>query len=243
GGRFVNHYFIAILTSALLLTAITIDRIPRSKRGIAVAVGAGLFLFFGPVWSVGVSSPERIDSPIVSIAQQECHILRTIVVKRLGEGSTLPAEDLAIWLRAKTRPSDTIYIWGWDTRIAFLAQRAICSRYLHMHPIGASGFDRNARIRELARDIETRRPKYIVDESPIMPNTAPPLGSAEAPPSTCEFFRLDGYEPVKEVVAKHYKQVDGGASARWRGGRYCLSTLLQVGHPGSRLAPDAVVCF
>jgi len=113
-----------------------------------------------------------------------------------------------------TDSNDTIYIWGWDTRVGFLAKREFCSRYLHMHPLAATGFNRDVRVRELARDIMLRRPKYIIDENPIMPTTAPPLDAPSAIPSTCPFFRLDGYEPVQKVVSRYYVPVDTVAGCR-----------------------------
>ena len=207
GGRFYSHYFVAVLPSALLLTGVFIDSLPRTRASVWAAGAAGLFLFFGPVWSVGSSSPENRYTPVTSIAMQEHRAVQWVLERRLALGVTSAAEDIAAWVGARTSPSDTIYVWGHDPRIGFLARRAFPCRYVHVHPLAAGGFNRDARIRELARALAARRPEYIVDQSAILPLTAPPLDSPHAPPSKYQFFRLDGYEPVKEVVARDYRPV------------------------------------
>ncbi|MBI2842527.1 MAG: glycosyltransferase family 39 protein [Armatimonadetes bacterium] len=207
GGRFYPHYFLSILPSTLLLTAVFMDSL-RTRWALLAASAAGLLLMIGPVWRVEGSLPEEKAFPVASAVEREYHAVHWILTRRLREGATLAAEDVAYWIKKRTNPNDMIYVWGYDPRIGFLAQRAFPSRYIHLHPLGVTGFDRDARILELARDIEEHRPKYIVDQSPILPTTAPPLGMPGSPPSWSQFFRLDGYEPVKEVVARHYEPVD-----------------------------------
>lgn len=207
GGRFSNHYFLQILPSAFILTAIFIDGALRSQKAVFALITAGLVLSIGPVWSIKDTTLDHVKNPISSIIEREYHILDVIFTERLSGGAQLPAEQFSQWLKQRTDPSDTIYIWGWDTRAAFMIQRRIPSRYVHLHPLGATGFDRDTRIREVARDLKIHRPKYIVDENPIMPTTAPPLGPVKPLKSTMPFFRLDGYEPVKEVVARYYQPI------------------------------------
>jgi hypothetical protein len=209
GGRFYNHYFLAILPSAFLLMGILVDDVIRFRRSALVAAVIGLALIIGPVWRYENSTnPDLTGLPICSITQQQCHAINWIVTRRLPLGVMLPAEEIADWIEARTNESDTIYVWGWETRIAFLTRRAFPSRYLHTHPLGATGFNRDVRIRELARDIEKHRPRFIVDDSPLMPTTAPPLDPSQpVPPQFSPFFRLDGYEPVQEVVSRFYEPV------------------------------------
>lgn len=205
GGRFYNHYYLAMLPSMLLTSSFCLDSLISSRRAMLAVVPIGLALIIGPVWRVESACPTYRGAPVSSIAEREYHALNWIFTKRIPQGKMLPFEAIAGWLKDNTDESDTIYVWGWETRTAFVSRRKLASRYLHMHPLGATGFDRDRRIRELARDIETRKPKYIVDTSPLMPTTAPPLGPTPAPPSTSPFFRLDGYEPVKNVVARLYQ--------------------------------------
>lgn len=204
GGRFCNHYFLAMLPSMFLLCAVFFDGAIRSRRTVLAAVLVGSALIVGPVWHWERSCQACSGVPVSSIAEREYHALNWIFTERIPHGKMLPFEAIAEWIRNNTSESDTIYVWGWETRVGFVARREFCSRYLHMHPLGATGFDRDRRIRELAHDIETRKPKYIVDTNPLIPTTAPPLSSAPALASTSPFFRLDGYEPVKDVVARLY---------------------------------------
>lgn len=209
GGRFYNHYFLVILPSTFILTGILIDTVCRSRKAIILTVAAGLLLFIGPVWKYeNTANPKLKDLPVCSIAEQEYHAINWIANRRLQLGVQLPAEEIASWIKDHTNDSDMIYVWGWETRIAFLSLRPFPTRYLHTHPLGATGFDRDTRIRELARDLKKRRPKYIVDDSALMPTTAPPLDPSQpVPKQFSKFFRLDGYEPVQEVVTKYYKPV------------------------------------
>lgn len=209
GGRFYNHYFLVILPSTFILTGILIDTVCRSRKATILTAVAGLILFIGPVWKYeNTANPELKELPVCSIAEREYHAINWIANRRLQLGVQLPAEEIASWIKDHTDDSDMIYVWGWETRIAFLALRPFPTRYLHTHPLGATGFDRATRIRELARDLKKRRPKYIVDDSALMPTTAPPLDPSQpVPKQFSKFFRLDGYEPVQEVVAKYYKPV------------------------------------
>lgn len=208
GGRFYTHYFLAALPSSMFLMALFMDAPKCSKTATYGFAALGLILFVGPVWSVEGSQPDQQAFPVGSVAERQYHALYWIQNRRLGQGVRLPAEEIAGWVRDRTSESDMIYVWGYDPRIGFLANRAFPTRYVHLHPLGASGFNREARIGELARDLESRRPEYIIDESAILPSTAPPLGPGPTPQSSHPLFRLDGYEPVKKVVAEHYQPVD-----------------------------------
>ncbi|HOP79537.1 MAG TPA: glycosyltransferase family 39 protein [Armatimonadota bacterium] len=211
GGRFYTHYFIAILPSAFLLTGVLIDAAVRSTKSALIVAAAGLILFCGPIWKMeNTSDLVLAGSPVCSIAERQYYALYWIMTRRIPKPheAMLPAEMIADWIEQNTSESDMIYVWGWDTRIAFLSQRALPSRYLHTHPLGATGFNRDKRIQELADSIEKHRPAYIVDTSPLMPTTAPPLDpTAPKAPQFSPFFRLDGYEPVQDVVARHYRLV------------------------------------
>lgn len=203
GGRFYNHYFAAILPSSMLLCALFVESIRGWKPAlVTVAVAAALTL--GPVWSW--ESPTLGGASVHSIIERERTALNWISERRLGRQVKHPTERVAAWICSMTGPNELIYVWGWDTRIAFLARRAMPSRYLHTHPLGATGFNRNARISELAADLRRYPPRFIVDGGPVMPTTAPPLtGSFSGAASG--FFRLDGYEPIREIVAGDYRQV------------------------------------
>jgi hypothetical protein len=206
GGRFTNHYFIQILTWSMLLWAIFAERVRATKRGRIALAAISFVLMVGPVWRVTwEASVGKVE--VESVVASQLHTVDWIINRRLGEGAVQPFEQVASWVRAKSTPDDSIYVWGWDTRIAFLAKRRIPSRYLHTHPLGAQGFDRDRRILELKGDLERGKPKFIIDGSAALPTTAPPL-RGPVPPSFCWFFRLDGYEPIKELVAKRYHPVE-----------------------------------
>lgn len=201
GGRFDHHYFLEILPSTLLLTAVLLTWAARSRNTLVAVSMVGIVLFVGPVWHVEYAKPRSDNLIVASTVERECYILDWMVTRRIGLRKQSPFELAASWVHDHTTPADSIYVWCWDTRIAFAAERRICSRYLHTHPLGAAGFDREARIAELRSDLERAMPKIIIDGSFALPTTAPTLGPGPVPPTFCPFFSLDGYEPIKEFVA------------------------------------------
>lgn len=207
GGRFCNHYFLTILPSSMLLLALFVESLKPRGWKLAGWVGLAIALMVGPVWWIEDANPNDTTALGGSIIERQGHAYWWIKEKRFNEGARFNFEQAADWITQHTTEKDTIYTWGWCTRIAFLSNREICSRYLHAHPLGATGFDRDKRIAELAHDIETRRPKYIIDENLIMPSTAPPLGKGIVMKSVSPFFRLDGYGPVQRIVARDYRLV------------------------------------
>lgn len=208
GGRFTNHYFLTILPSAMLLTGLFLDGAGRSRASWTAIAGACLLMSVGPVWTYSGDSHRGQAYPVKSVICREWDAIRWIAQHRFVSPSLHPVELVAQYVREQTDERDQIYVWGWDTRIGFLAQRAFPSRYLHTHPLGATGFDRNRRIAELADALEAHLPKLIIDGSAALPTTAPSLAARDSPLSTSPFFRLDGYELIQSVIATRYEAVD-----------------------------------
>lgn len=206
GGRYACYYFLQVLPMLFLMTAAALKVYAATPKSRTAAGLIALFLFFGPVWHI-----ETGIKPIYSVAQRNIYISNYVTDKRINEHELMPFENIAEVIDEHSEPDDMIYIWGWETRAAFAAKRKIASKYLHAHPLGATGFNRDERIKQVAEDIKKNKPKFIVDCSAFVPGTVPAL-SDRSEKYGCDFFRLDGYGPVQDAVEANYTlaaEIDG----------------------------------
>jgi hypothetical protein len=107
---------------------------------------------------------------------------------------------LAADLRQRTSPGDTLYQWGFEPELYFLADRRSASRYTIDQFVGAAADPRRAAA-ELARDIAERRPRFVL----VIPqgNTAWP-----------------GYLELMNVLVRSYdleKEIEGARLFRLQG--------------------------
>ena len=192
-GRFYPHYFVQILPACALFFGYVFQRVVVGRQGwarkfpAAIAVAAALA-------AVGLLAPQ-------------IRAWRWIAVNRVSSHQMTASEATARYIRDRSGPRDYVYVWGMNPTIAFMAQRRMSSRYIHLFPLEAATPQRKARIAELARDLRDRSPEFIVDESELKPAIAPPLDSPYSPPVAGFLFRLDGFDEIKAIVREHYRLV------------------------------------
>jgi 4-amino-4-deoxy-L-arabinose transferase-like glycosyltransferase len=81
----------------------------------------------------------------------------------------------ATYLRDHTTPSDTIFIWGAEPLVNFLAQRRSPTRYIFSYMLieHSQGADVEARRQDLLEELREREPAYVVlvegDITPLSP--------------------------------------------------------------------------
>jgi hypothetical protein len=73
----------------------------------------------------------------------------------------LTTRDTAVYLRERTSPGDTLYIWGYDPLIYLLADRPSASRFIYSFPM-MSSWAPHSWTEEFLADIKARPPIYFV---------------------------------------------------------------------------------
>ncbi len=102
----------------------------------------------------------------------------------------------ATYLREHTAPSDTVFVWGAEPLINFLAQRGSPTKYIfsYMLVAGGKGADSEARRQELLDQLRQGEPAYIVlvegDTTPLSP-----MGS---------LAQLDEVPELRTMIEKQY---------------------------------------
>jgi 4-amino-4-deoxy-L-arabinose transferase-like glycosyltransferase len=196
GGRFYEHYYLQFVPPLAVLAAPAAARLARGFHELrrparsALALGCAL-----PVLSVlGFSYARGL---LGGYPAQEP---RTV--------------ELARWLRARSEPSDRVFVWGHYTPIYTLAQRLPGTRYyntsVHMGNFDPEhlprSFDAAAHRSprdELATldDLERRRPRWVVDTA-----TADIHGWKRVP--------LSAFPDLAGFIESHYVEVGRPGGAR-----------------------------
>src|SRR5215213_4327961 len=70
-------------------------------------------------------------------------------------------QTVALYLRERTAPADSIYVWGFDPLIYHFSDRPTASRFLLSFPL-MSDWAPDRWQREFIDEIKSRRPPYIV---------------------------------------------------------------------------------
>jgi hypothetical protein len=78
-----------------------------------------------------------------------------------GDFSLLADREVAAFIGRNTDRSDSVFIWGFEPLIYFLADRRPASRFIYTVPLVTDWSPPEWRT-ELVRDLERNRPRYIM---------------------------------------------------------------------------------
>lgn len=158
-GRSYAHYFVMTVGSLAMVLAWSLERLIPLARGTLFPRGLVLVLLLCLL--VTRASP-RLDP---------AQTLRTL----RGDFPTLP---IVAEVRRACPPDTSVYVWGAETQVNFLAQRRSASRYVYLYPLQMPGFETGRRANELLSDLRSAPPCAIV--APVGTNPLiPPLDIVE----------------------------------------------------------------
>jgi len=156
GFYFTYHYYISALPAVALLIGALGGGLTRGGplSGRRFAEAAGLWALTGVGLVIGLARYQGYYFGQVPDAE---------LSRRIYAGNPFP-ESIAIgeYLKRNTTPQDRIAILGSETQILFYAQRRSASRFVNTYFLTALHSRNREMQREMIRDIETARPRYIV---------------------------------------------------------------------------------
>ncbi len=151
GGYFRDHYYIQALPAVAVLAAMGARALAdlagdRWKRAtFAIALAAPLY------YTVSVSDGYYLPGDVKA---KFCEIY--------SSNSFAISEEVGLFIAARTKPDDRIFIFGSEPQILFHADRRSATRYIFVYPLMVPTERARQRQAELIREVERASPKVVV---------------------------------------------------------------------------------
>ena len=186
GGYFRQHYYLQAAPGLALLAALGLARRLPEQTGRRVPMG---LLACGGVLALALSAAPWYWLPGSPEAK----------ARRLYPGNPFPeSARVATWLSEHTRPDDTVFVFGSEPEIYFLAQRRAASRYIYVYPLMTTFSDTPERQRSVLAELAAGPPAAVV-------TVTSPVSFLRQPATSPELFLglrerlLRDYRPVARV--------------------------------------------
>ena len=218
GGRFFGHYFIQLLPALAILASAPASRLlSASRRG-----GKSLRRRVLAIFAVGLIIP--------SVGFFTARVFADQIYTALGEDNPNSYRPLGEYVRDRTDPDQTIFVWGFATPTYFFAHRRPASRFLWCDwltgrtpgsPTARNRFfDTTSLITRgswemLFEDLKKNRPVYFIDTS---------VGNYH------DYIKypIDKYRALADYIRRHYR-----LEARHAGADFYR----RIGRKGARKKP------
>jgi hypothetical protein len=155
GFLFRRHYFIIVLPAICLLVGVATASASNFCSRLARP------LSFLPLAVFVVCSRIAMSGELPLLSQSPSDVVR-MIYDRNGPNSFLEAVRVAEYLKANTNLTDTIAILGSEPEIYFYAHRHSATGYIYTYGLMESQKYALQMQREMMREIEVARPKYLV---------------------------------------------------------------------------------
>ncbi len=212
--KFFTYHYGYIIVFLALAAGWGLERALASRAGshmrlpaLATALAfAALMLSSGEVWDNGVAQWRAYLAYERRPAQRDGALLAT--------PGYIAEQQVAGYIRARTSPADSMYVWGFDPMLYLLAGRAPANRFLFPYPMMSAWAPRRWQD-ELVDDLRARRPAYIVllreyPEYWIVGHEIGDVEFIERYPALQQFLDQD-YQPETEIADRIlYRRRDTG---------------------------------
>ena len=112
-------------------------------------------------------------------------------------------------IESETVPSDTILVWGAESKLYLLSGRDAPTRYFYQYPLILPGYSRPAIFDEFLSDVKAGNPEFIID---TRNSRLPPLNATELNSWEMDTHRYvyspDAFSSFLEFVDKEYEFID-----------------------------------
>jgi hypothetical protein len=210
---FPYFYFLALL-AGFGFSAITGYLFQFNQAGLLFQKSAlALALLFPCVQLLPVARQSIVPlSHVFGMANDAAYIQRFTV----SDFSPADTRSIAQFVAKATTRDDSIYLWGFDSLVYFLADRKAASRFGFNYPMIAGMHGYEQRRRELLDSLERKPPRIILVEDRDA-NNLMPFTSREY---------LDSFPELKALIEMNYAPVSSNerySAYEWRGSRQALS--------------------
>lgn len=151
GGYFRDHYYIQALPAVAVLAALGARALAdlagdRWKRAtFAIALAAPLY------YTVSVAGGYYLPGDAKA---KFCEIY--------SSNSFAISEEVGLFIAARTKPDDRVFIFGSEPQILFHSDRRSATRYIFVYPLMVPTERARQRQAELIREVERASPKVVV---------------------------------------------------------------------------------
>lgn len=201
-GKFYSYHWLPALAPLCLLAAQGLRAIgsvlrealsPKAARALSAA---GLLLVLAlsaqAYW-------QALNWPLRYLAGGMSCAAFTQRYDRYGDFSLLADKQVAAFIRERTAPDDTIFIWGFEPLIYCYADRRPASRFIYTVPLVTAWSPPEWR-RELMRDLERNRPRAII----VTHRDPLPWMTGRYDDSAAQ---LAGFPALEQLLATDYQEV------------------------------------
>lgn len=167
--KFYPQYFLQILPFLAVSSAwagVTAWRALRSESRLRASVA--LVLVLVAVYVARHTAVMRIAEDVrAAYAYASGRLDRQTYYTRFGtygdgDFSLLADYQMAQWLAARTQADDTVYIYGGEPLVLFMAERRSASRFIWNDPFLSGAFRDRFTTADLVTELEAARPAYFI---------------------------------------------------------------------------------
>lgn len=198
--KFYGYHGLPLLAPGAILlacfVAATYERVHNKRRANLVLTSAVLLIIVG-AWAQLVHSVGLVAIVDVVAGRSQIESVYSRYGPYHGSDYSVRADlEAAAYLRSHTDPADTVFVWGFEPTVYFLAQRRPASRFLYNFPLyGDIAWQRFRE--ELMGDLGEEQPTYIV----LVQNDAIPWVTGTEDDSMDAFAE---FTALREFVSRHY---------------------------------------
>lgn len=216
GARDLPQYFVqaapALALAAGLAAALTLPRLPVAARWIVVA------LIAAATWRVGSDPFPKLaanvwyDSRYLFGRMDERTYLAKFGSREIDKYSAIGNRDVGGFLRSRTAPTDTVYVFGFSPGAYVYAQRRSASRFFWSRPV-VVGFKSDTPgygVNGLRSDLERNPPAYIVLQEHDWAPAEVKFRATDAVQDSAPFFHAQA--PLEQLLRANYHRLDGFVS-------------------------------
>ena len=189
GRQVYGHYLVIVVLPLAILAAIgALVQLPKTRGQRIVATSMTLVTVAGSV------------ALLIGLAAEEMTFTRAV-----GAAARSAASEAA----DMTDHDDRILVWGNVAAVYLESNRRPSSPHLYLAPLMTRGYTTEAMIRDEVARICATPPAVIVDAGSLQPGAPgmPPLLVDR--PTLQQQRRVDLLDPLRVVVAEHYRLVPG----------------------------------
>jgi hypothetical protein len=187
-GRFELHYLAPLAVPLSLLLPAGLPTKAHSRP--AGRVGVGL------AWGFLLAAA---SASLILISTE------TVIALEVRSRQAARFESVAGWIDSHIPPDGTLFIWGNQTHLYTVAQRAPASQYVYLLPLMTPGFTTPQMVSEILDRWEAQPPAVILDAGSAAPGQ-PGMPALLLPRATAigGLGDFDPLDPIRDFVRERY---------------------------------------